>query len=119
MPDFRIIDVILTLNACGFFLADIVSDWRLAILYYLDGEILLFALTVAFIMVPATISAFISATWSIIDHKRYTTHEKSKNIENVETGRHRKHHWSATTIDRILLFFNVVFATVQLGRCFR
>lgn len=111
IKEYNCLDLFLALASIGFFLADVVSDWRLAGIYYFDNQMSLFVLTVVFIVVPSLISAIITVIWSAMDHQVYKAHI------NDQKSRHIRR--SNTIGDNILLVLKVVFSVFQLGRCFR
>lgn len=111
IKEYKCLDIFLALFSIGFFLADVVSDWRLAVIYYFDNQMSLFALTVVFIVLPSLISAVITIIWSAMDHQVYKAHLHNQKSRHI--------HRSNTVGDNIILMLKVVFSIFQLGRCFR
>ncbi|XP_055340617.1 XK-related protein 6-like [Paramacrobiotus metropolitanus] len=68
---YRIRDMILTGWAMITYIADIVSDWFVAVGFYNDNDIIWFALTVTFILVPHLCMTGFSLIWYIQDHKHH------------------------------------------------
>lgn len=95
-------DLLFAVFSTVLFVADFVSDILLAIQYYKDSEVLLFQLTVCFIVVPSLFSFIINCVWNYM----------------VYTEQSEKHDLDFK-ITKKLLFLRIFFSLIQFGRLFR
>lgn len=84
------------------FLADFVSDIILALQYYKESEVLLFQLTVCFIVAPSLFSFIINCVWN---YMVYVEQSEKKDLD--------------FKLSKKLLFLRIFFSLIQLGRLFR
>ncbi|XP_071129550.1 XK-related protein 7-like [Mytilus edulis] len=95
-------DLLFSIFSTCLFVADFVSDILLALQYYNESNILLFQLTVTFIVAPSIFSFIINCVWN---YMVYVEESEKKDLE--------------IRIPKKLLFLRIFFSLIQLGRLFR
>lgn len=95
-------DLLFSIFSTFLFVADFVSDILLALQYYNESNILLFQLTVTFIVAPSIFSFIINCVWN---YMVYVEESEKKDLE--------------IRIPKKLLFLRIFFSLIQLGRLFR
>jgi hypothetical protein len=100
---FTCLDICIYLFSICSYLADVGTDIWIAYMYYHQGHIMWFTLTLVFVLVPGIVMTSFSLAWYIQDHKH---HKNTCNTDNVTSDRVitqvSKARWASRTICLVL-----------------
>ncbi|KAJ8302496.1 hypothetical protein KUTeg_018892 [Tegillarca granosa] len=96
-PTFKLRDLFFAVLGLVLFVLDLISDWRLAVLYFLHNQNVEFYLTLGFILGPSLFSGVISIVWYTTDHV-VITEEQAEQQHSLRPGAGEKPHSSNDVI---------------------
>lgn len=99
-------DFIMALSGIFFYFFDVASDVFVAVLYYMNGKIWWFVLTIILIIGPSLVSSAFSLYWYYMDYKKLM---KCGDERLIRLEKPSKRRW----------FCRIVFVTFQLGPVLR